>query len=64
MFQMVLKISEKLFTGPEVKRRVGAPGAKIRRPDLEGYRVFIQNVGAGTRSLESGTCLLYDHAKA
>ena len=55
-----LKTSSKLFTGPEVLKKVGAPGPKVYNPELEDYRVFIENVGGGTRSLGGGTYLLYD----
>ena len=52
-----------MFSGAEVKKTVGVPVPTFRNLEA-GYRVFIQNNGAGTKSLESGTWLLYDHAKA
>ena len=57
-------MNEKLFTGPEVLKKVGAPGPKISKPNLKDYRAFVQCAGGGSRSLVRGTYLLYDHAKA
>ena len=49
----------KMFTGPKLKKDIGAPSENIQRPVFEGYMVFVQSMGSGARHLKTDTTLLY-----
>ena len=59
-FTFALQNENRMFTGPEAKDMIGAPGHHVNNPHLEKYRVFIQNSGGGQRSINVGEYLLYD----
>ena len=39
---------------------IGAPGEKIKKPELKKYRVFVQSKGIGNRPLEVASLVLYE----
>ena len=49
-----------LYTGPEAKKKIGAPGKGIRKPNLGKYRVFVQSKCTGNRHLDKETSVLYE----
>lgn len=49
-----------LYVGPKVVKQVGVPGDRIERPNVKGYRVFVQSTGSGARHLSAGSYLLYE----
>lgn len=49
-----------LYVGSEVLKKIGAPKERIKRPSVEGYRVFVQSTGLGARHISAGSFLLYE----
>ena len=46
-----------------MRERIGAPDpatGRAKRPNLQGYTVFVQSKGVGHRPLTRGTSILYE----
>ena len=52
--------SKKYFTGEKACLMVGAPAKGIRRPNIRGWKVFVQDKSQGARFLQKGSFLLYN----
>ena len=55
-----LQESGKFFTGEKARLMVGAPAKGIRRPNISGWKVFVQNKSRGARFLQKDSLVLYD----
>ena len=52
--------TKKMYTGRAIFDMIGAPGERIKKPNLKKYRVFVQSKGMGYRPLISNSLVLYE----
>ena len=49
-----------MYSGKNASKKIGAPGKKVMRPNIPGYKVFVQSKGIYHRRLKKDTEILYE----